>query len=176
MRKLRKYTPTKFMAKGSYYDKNAADYAVSFIEQLRHTKGEFYLKGQAVYTSTEKALSESVSELLWSLGIKNAISTSISTQRVDWNMPSQQCGGVATGETIYAVKYTAFDDMPIAGLERKLKNRVQRNPTTRSHYRYIDKIEAIENHGMQCIQVDSPSHQRQYAAPETSRCGLRTKQ
>ena len=117
------------------------------------------LKGQAVYTSTEKALSESVSELLWSLGIKNAISTSISTQRVDWNMPSQQCGRVATGETIYAVKYTAFDDMPVAGLERKLKNRVQRNPTTRSHYRYIDKIEAIENHGMQCIQVDSPSHQ-----------------
>ncbi len=42
MRKLRKYTPTKFMAKGSYYDKAAADYAVSFIEQLRHTKGEFY--------------------------------------------------------------------------------------------------------------------------------------
>ena len=117
------------------------------------------LKGQAVYTSTEKALSESVSELLWSLGIKNAISTSISTQRVDWNMPSQQCGRVATGETIYSVKYTAFDDMPVAGLERKLKNRVQRNPTTRSHYRYIDKIEAIENHGMQCIQVDSPSHQ-----------------
>ena len=42
MRKLKKYTPTKFMAKGSYYDKAAADYAVSFIEQLRHTKGEFY--------------------------------------------------------------------------------------------------------------------------------------
>ena len=42
MRKLKKYTPTKFMAKGSYYDKDAADYAVSFIEQLRHTKGEFY--------------------------------------------------------------------------------------------------------------------------------------
>ena len=30
------------MAKGSYYDKDAADYAVAFIEQLRHTKGEFY--------------------------------------------------------------------------------------------------------------------------------------
>lgn len=28
------------------------------------------LKGQAIYTSTEKALAESVSELLWSLGIK----------------------------------------------------------------------------------------------------------
>ena len=30
------------MAKGSHYDKAAADYVVDFIEQLRHTKGEFY--------------------------------------------------------------------------------------------------------------------------------------
>lgn len=117
------------------------------------------IKGQAVYTSTEKALSESVSELLWSLGIKNAISTAESTQRKDWSASSCECGRIATGETLYYVKYTAFDDMPVAGLERKLKNRVPRNPETRSHYRYIDKIEKIENHGMQCIQVDSPSHQ-----------------
>ena len=33
------YTPTRFMAEGSYYDKAAADYAVAFIQQLRHTKG-----------------------------------------------------------------------------------------------------------------------------------------
>ena len=39
MRKLKKYKPTPFMAKGSVYDKNAADYAVSFIECLCHTKG-----------------------------------------------------------------------------------------------------------------------------------------
>ena len=116
-------------------------------------------KGQAAYTSTEKALSESVSELLWSLGIKNAISTDESTQRADWSKPSRKCGRVPTGEMLYYVKFTAFDDMPVAGLERKLANRVPRNPTTRSHYRYIDKIEKIENRGMQCIQVDSPSHQ-----------------
>ena len=42
MRKLKKYVPTKFMAKTSKYDKEAADYAVTFMEQLRHTKGEFY--------------------------------------------------------------------------------------------------------------------------------------
>ena len=39
MRKLKNYTPTKFMAKGSRYDKAAADYAVAFIENLCHTKG-----------------------------------------------------------------------------------------------------------------------------------------
>ena len=48
------------------------------------------------------------------------------------------------------MKFTAFDDMPIAGLKR--------NPKSRSHFRYIDSIEKIENPGMQCIQVDSPSH------------------
>lgn len=39
MKKLKKYKPTKFMAEGSDYSKEAADYAVSFIECLCHTKG-----------------------------------------------------------------------------------------------------------------------------------------
>ena len=39
MRKLKKYVPTKFKAKDSNYDKDAADYAVNFIECLCHTKG-----------------------------------------------------------------------------------------------------------------------------------------
>ncbi|MCK9287802.1 MAG: terminase TerL endonuclease subunit [Anaerovoracaceae bacterium] len=39
MRKLKKYTPTRFKAKDSVYDKDSADYAVSFIEHLCHTKG-----------------------------------------------------------------------------------------------------------------------------------------
>jgi len=39
LRKLRGYKPTKFMAKGSKYDKAKADYAVQFIQCLKHTKG-----------------------------------------------------------------------------------------------------------------------------------------
>lgn len=39
LRKLEDYTPTKFMAEDSHYDKAAADYAVRFIECLAHTKG-----------------------------------------------------------------------------------------------------------------------------------------
>ena len=39
MRKLKKYTPTKFKAKDSTYSKEHADYAVAFIEALCHTKG-----------------------------------------------------------------------------------------------------------------------------------------
>ena len=41
MRKLKKYKPTAFMTKEAHYDKNAADYAVSFIEALTHTKGSW---------------------------------------------------------------------------------------------------------------------------------------
>ena len=39
MRKLKKYSPTKFKAKDSRYNKEAADFAVMFIESLCHTKG-----------------------------------------------------------------------------------------------------------------------------------------
>ena len=39
MRKLKKYKPTKFMAEDSVYSQELADYAVSFIECLCHTKG-----------------------------------------------------------------------------------------------------------------------------------------
>ena len=39
MRKLKKYKPTRFRAKDSVYDKDAADFAVNFIECLCHTKG-----------------------------------------------------------------------------------------------------------------------------------------
>ncbi len=39
MRKLKGYTPTKFMLPTSHYDKEKADFAVNFIECLSHTKG-----------------------------------------------------------------------------------------------------------------------------------------
>ena len=41
MRKLKEYTPTRFMAPDSHYDKDRADYAVAFIECLCHTKGRW---------------------------------------------------------------------------------------------------------------------------------------
>lgn len=44
MRKLKNYKPTRFMEKTSHYDKDAADYAVMFIESLCHTKGTWARK------------------------------------------------------------------------------------------------------------------------------------
>ena len=39
MRTIARFKPTRFMAEDSKYNKKAADYAVSFIECLSHTKG-----------------------------------------------------------------------------------------------------------------------------------------
>ena len=47
MRKLKKYKPTRFMAKTSHYDKDAADYAVMFIESLLsliHISSNLYMR------------------------------------------------------------------------------------------------------------------------------------
>ena len=41
MRTLDTYTPTRFMAAGSTYDKRKADFAVAFIQALKHTKGRW---------------------------------------------------------------------------------------------------------------------------------------
>ena len=38
-KRVKKFKPSPFMAKDSYYDKDAADYAVNFIQCLSHTKG-----------------------------------------------------------------------------------------------------------------------------------------
>ena len=39
--KLKNYKPTRFMLPTSHYDKKKADRAVTFIENLRHTKGRW---------------------------------------------------------------------------------------------------------------------------------------
>ena len=39
--KLEEYTPSRFMLPTSHYDENKADRAVTFIENLKHTKGKW---------------------------------------------------------------------------------------------------------------------------------------
>jgi phage terminase large subunit-like protein len=41
MRLLKDYTPTRFMAPGSYYDQLAADIVCGFISCLKHTGGQW---------------------------------------------------------------------------------------------------------------------------------------
>lgn len=72
-------------------------------------------KGQGVYVSTIQELVESVQELLWSLGIKNAMTSCPSTRY-----------GKPTGETLYQIRFTAFTDQPVSKLHRKSIRRRER--------------------------------------------------
>ena len=106
-------------------------------------------KSLSVYCTTIKPLAESVRELLWSLGIKNAMH----------DEPSTRCG-VPTGETLYVIRFTTFEDQPTAKLKRKISRKRERVKQTRSCFHYLKDIEPLaEKVPMQCIQVDSLSHQ-----------------
>lgn len=105
-------------------------------------------KGQGVYVSTIQELVESVQELLWSLGIKNAMTSCPSTRY-----------GKPTGETLYQIRFTAFTDQPVSKLHRKSIRRREREKKTRSCFHYLEEIKPLDDKvPMQCIQVDSPSH------------------
>nr|DAF01954.1 MAG TPA: Terminase large subunit [Caudoviricetes sp.] len=105
-------------------------------------------KGQGVYVSTIFSLAESVQELLWSLGIKNAMASAPSTRY-----------GKPTGETLYQIRFTAFTDQPVSKLHRKSIRRREREKKTRSCFHYLEEIRPLADKvPMQCIQVDSPSH------------------
>ena len=106
-------------------------------------------KAQSIYVSTIKPLAESVRELLWSLGIKNAMHEEPSTRY-----------GIPTGETLYTIRFTTFDDQPTSRLHRKLNRKRERVKPTRSCFHYIADIAPIDHPvKMRCIQVDSASHQ-----------------
>lgn len=106
------------------------------------------IKGQAVITGVLKPLMEDVRELLWSLGIKNSMTETPSLYH-----------GEPTGETMYIIRFVAFDDMPLSKIPRYLERRVPRKGDTRNAFHYIQNIENIGSGiPMQCIQVDSESH------------------
>ncbi|MBO5650503.1 MAG: terminase, partial [Selenomonas sp.] len=105
-------------------------------------------KSQSTYVSTIEQLAKSVRELLWSLGIKNAMTEAPSTRY-----------GKPTGETLYTIRFTTFDDQPTSKLHRKICRKRERGKKTRSCFHYLANIEPLsEKISMQCIQVDSASH------------------
>lgn len=106
-------------------------------------------KGQSVYVTTLQDLALSVRELLWSLGIKNAVKCEPSTRH-----------GWPTGEILYIIRFTTFDNQPTTRLIRKGVRSRMRTRDTRSCYHYLLDIQPLDYPvKMQCIQVDSPSHQ-----------------
>ena len=107
------------------------------------------MKSQSIYVSTIRQLAESVRELLWSLGVKNAMTESPSTRY-----------GKPTGETLYTIRFTTFQDQPVSRLRRKQDRERERVKKTRSCFHYIRDIQPLPDRvKMRCIQVDSASHQ-----------------
>lgn len=105
------------------------------------------VKSQSVYVSTIRQLAESVRELLWSLGIKNAMTEGPSLRY-----------GKPTGETLYTIRFTTFEDQPVSRLSRKQNRERERVKKTRSCFHYLRDIEPLPHPvKMRCIQVDSPS-------------------
>lgn len=105
-------------------------------------------KAQSTYTSTIRQLALDVRELLWSLGIKNAMTEGPSLRY-----------GKPTGETLYVIRFTSFSDQPTSQLKRKSNRKRERVKMTRSLFHYLESIEPVaEKVPMQCIQVDSRSH------------------
>ena len=106
-------------------------------------------KAQSTYVTILRDLALSVRELLWSLGIKNSIKTE----------PSGRYGW-PTGEILYVIRFTTFGDQPTSRLPRKIERKRERIKKTRSCFHYIRDIHPVDHPvEMQCIQVDSPSHQ-----------------
>ncbi len=134
----------------SEYLRSSEEQRWSLLEGLMDSDGCVSdRKGQSIYVSTIKRLAESVRELLWTLGIKNAMTES----------PSTRCG-IPTGETLYTIRFTTFDDQPTTKLKRKTLRRRERVKETRSCFHYLKSIAPVDHPVlMQCIQVDSPDHQ-----------------
>ncbi len=51
---MARFKPTRFMAEDSKYNKKEADYAVSFIECLSHTKGTWAGKNLNFWTGRNR--------------------------------------------------------------------------------------------------------------------------
>lgn len=132
------------------YLRASEDQRWALLQGLMDSDGSIStVKSQSVYVSTIKQLAESVRELLWSLGIKNAMTEAPSTRY-----------GKPTGETLYTIRFTTFEDQPTSRLNRKYDRKRERAKQTRSCFHYIADIQPLPYPvEMRCIQVDSPSHQ-----------------
>lgn len=56
MQKLKKYKPTHFMVKDLYYDRDATDFVVVFVESLSHTRSNWAEKSLELIVLQERIL------------------------------------------------------------------------------------------------------------------------
>ena len=224
MRKLKKYVPTKFKAKKSVYDRDAADYAVNFIQALCHTKGTWAGKPFELIDWQEQIIRDlfgtlkpngyrqfntAYIEIAKKQGKQLALDTPIPTPDGFTTMGEIQIGDevfdekgqicrvvakspvdyeeqsyritFSGGETIVAgerhqwhgelisgdssaITLTTGEIFRLPKEQGVIPFRIPITPElgfmlrTRRRYFLMEKIEKVQNPGMQCIQVNSLSH------------------
>lgn len=99
---------------------------------------------QCIFTNCNQKLSQNVKELLLSLGQRPCLHHTINTQ-------------FGRDIDVYPISFRAIDINPFL-LPRKANEVKPEWGHGHSYYRYIKKIELVENKLTQCIMVDSPSH------------------
>jgi LAGLIDADG DNA endonuclease family protein len=135
---------------------------LALLQGLMDTDGTIIKPGrherQCNFTTANKALALSFSELLRSLGMKSKF---VVRRRVlEYRGNHVECAEQ------YQFAFTAYDDLQIFRLKRKASRQVQSAPAKRSVSKMhrIVSIEAVESAPVRCIEVNSPS--RLYLAGE----------
>ncbi|KAF0844336.1 LAGLIDADG DNA endonuclease family protein [Methylovorus glucosotrophus] len=127
----------------SVYLRASEHQRMELLRGLMDTDGTCNLRGACEFDNCDRALIESVHELLASLGIKSTIRTGVA------RLNGKDCGPK------YRVKFTTTKQ--VFHLRRKAERLVTQERGTQ-RWRMVKSVEAIESVPVRCIQVDSPSH------------------
>ena len=138
----RKYIPREYL-------ESSMEQRLELLKGLMDTDGHACAAGSVEFTTILPELADNFAELVRSLGWRCTIRVGDATLN----------GKVVSKK--YRIKFSP--DKPVFKLSRK-KNR-QKEPTIRTHWKYITSIEKVESVPTKCIMVDSPS--KTYLAGET---------
>lgn len=126
------------------YLRASATQRLALLQGLMDTDGCANTDGSVEFCNTNKALAEAVHALAVSLGIKASIAEGRAT------LYGKDCGPK------YRVTWSSTQ--PVFRLQRKLDRLPKVSRDTQS-WRYITACERVADVPVQCVEVDSPSHQ-----------------
>ena len=120
---------------------------LSLLQGLMDTDGTCDKRGKCYFSNTNKTLAYQVRQLIASLGFK----------------PYKMCEFDATldGRFIgkgYQVGFTAYKQVPVFRLLRKLNSQQERKKSSLSGHRQILAVNSVESRPTKCLMVDSDDH------------------
>lgn len=122
---------------------------LSLLQGLMDTDGHVSERGRCEFSSASLKITNDVSELLASLGIKHTV------KKKKTKITRTGYEGVA-----WRISFLVYDDIPVFRLKRKLTKLKSRDNcrTTETERRRITSIKSVESRSVKCITVDSRSH------------------